>query len=202
MGKSRKSIVRHRRANTTPALAVRRNQVAGSIQDLVDGKVAIHSTGVHAVGNKQSTKKEKLKEKRAQWLQRNFSLYTCISDAYHVHIGITESHASTVTTSAKKKGKAGALDFQPTFVEALPSSSASAPSTETTMDSISRTPSHNDATKKQAHDRVASRKGRKHALMKEIVHFQSILHHPAYKQDPLGAITQHIKNTAGGGGLR
>ena len=31
--------------------------------------------------------------------------------------------------------------------------------------------------------------------VREVDHFQDVLKHPAYKEDPLGAITQHIQNS-------
>lgn len=35
--------------------------------------------------------------------------------------------------------------------------------------------------------------------LSEVDHFQSVLAHPAFKEDPLGAITQHIRNATARG---
>jgi hypothetical protein len=43
---------------------------------------------------------------------------------------------------------------------------------------------------------VRSKKGRKRALISELLQFQAVLRHPAFQSQPLSTIQQHIRNTA------
>ncbi|RUS20446.1 ribosome biogenesis protein SLX9-domain-containing protein [Endogone sp. FLAS-F59071] len=47
----------------------------------------------------------------------------------------------------------------------------------------------------QAAQKVTSKKGRKNTAVKEILRFQKVLQHPAFKASPLATIQQHVKNT-------
>ncbi|KAG0166053.1 hypothetical protein DFQ28_007921 [Apophysomyces sp. BC1034] len=48
-----------------------------------------------------------------------------------------------------------------------------------------------------ASNKIKSKKARKKAEMQEIVRFQKVMQHSAFKNDPLATIRQHVQNTFG-----
>lgn len=76
----------------------------------------------------------------------------------------------------------------------LPSELAKAAAVTSTSSVSPEKPLQNNRAKTTVH--VRSKKGRKKALIGELLQFQAVLRHPAFQASPLDTIQQHIRNTA------
>ncbi|GJJ75190.1 hypothetical protein EMPS_07548 [Entomortierella parvispora] len=130
-------------------------------------------------------KKDKRKMRHDKWMSKLEATYnpdkkkkkapqTLSVDFGSFHNALTNLEPTPATAITKSKSKSKA----PTAVPAAP-----------TVDHQQFT-IHSDSSKP-----LQSKKAKKKAAMQEILRFQNVLAHPAFKSNPLLTIQQHVKNT-------
>ncbi|KAF9170992.1 hypothetical protein BGX20_008249, partial [Mortierella sp. AD010] len=127
--------------------------------------------------------KKKKKSAKNQTLSVDFGSFHDVLSTIDPTKALQSNSTTTSGSGSGKNSKAGAKSSQTTSqAQVTASTSSSIAHQQFTI--------HADSSKP-----LQSKKAKKKAAMQEILRFQNVLAHPAFKSNPLLTIQQHVKNT-------
>ncbi|KAF9163973.1 hypothetical protein DFQ27_004373 [Actinomortierella ambigua] len=163
-------------------------------QQAVSAASLKHSLGIEVDFEERESKKDKRKHRHDRWMSKLEATYnpqkkkkkgnaqdqslSVDFGSFHQALSVIDPKAST---TARQQTAAGSI---------ASAASSAASNREANKAQQQQYTIHADSSKP-----LQSKKSKKNAAMKEILRFQNVLAHPAFKSNPLQTIQQHVKNT-------
>ncbi|KAF9978681.1 hypothetical protein BGZ73_001036 [Actinomortierella ambigua] len=175
------------KAKNSAASAEQASQQAVSASNLK------HSLGIEVDFEERESKKDKRKHRHDRWMSKLEATYNSQkkkkkgAQEQSLSVDFGSFHQALAGIDPKLSSSAG----QQTAAGSIASAANTAAlNREATKSQQQQFTIHADSSKP-----LQSKKSKKKAAMKEILRFQSVLAHPAFKSNPLQTIQQHVKNT-------